>query len=241
MKIGLVAAKMKDNNIDYSIEQIENIAKDNCDLDLICFGESYLQGFEGLTWNFLEDKNIALTIQSNEINKIKDIAKTYNIAISFGFILNEDDLIYSANCVIDRFGNIVDIFKRVSTGWKEPIADGHYREGEDFHTFSLEGKTFATAICGDLWFDENLEKLKKLNFDVLLWPLYIDYTIKDWEDGELNEYNYRVKDLNARTLLINSFVDDMSRANGGCYEFYNGDIIKSLDMGEPGILKLDLD
>lgn len=219
MKIGLVAAKMKDNNIDFSIEQIKNIAKNNSDLDLICFGESYLQGFEGLKWNFLEDKNIAIEVNSSEIKRIKEIAIKYNIAISFGFILNEDDLIYSANCVIDRFGNIVDIFKRVSTGWKEPIADEHYKEGKDFHTFKLEGKTFSTAICGDLWFDENLEKLKKQNFDVLIWPLYIDYTIKYWEDGELNAYNHRVKDLNRKTFLINSFVDEDNRANGGAYVF----------------------
>lgn len=51
MVIGLVSSLNIDNDIEYNVEQIRNYsekAKENS-IDLICFGESFLQGFECLS------------------------------------------------------------------------------------------------------------------------------------------------------------------------------------------------
>lgn len=151
MKIGLVSSIMKNNNIEFQIELIEKYLKEQKGLDLIVFGESFLQGFDGITFDYEIDKYRALKIESVEINRIKDLAKKYNCSVSFGFIENDNNFLYSSNLVINENGDIIDVFRRVSKGWKEASATDKYKEGSSFHSFKLKGSTFTTAICGDLW------------------------------------------------------------------------------------------
>lgn len=76
MVIGLVSSFNIDNDIEYNVEQIRNYseqAKDNS-IDLICFGESFLQGFECLSWKYEEDCKIAKQIDSEIVHQIKEIA-----------------------------------------------------------------------------------------------------------------------------------------------------------------------
>ena len=166
-------------------------------------------------------------------------AKKYCVGVSFGFIECFNDAIYSSNMVIDDNGEIVDVFRRVSPGWKEPIANLMYKEGNGFHIFNYKGKNIGVSICGDLWYDVFLKELETIKMDVLLWPVYIDYSLEEWET-EQNEYANRVKVLNYPILMINSYVDDIERANGGSYVFDEGEIKASLKMGNIGVLKFEL-
>lgn len=242
MIIGLASALNIDNDIDYNIEQIRNFAKQAKEesVDLICFGESFLQGFDCLTWNYEKDYKVAQCIESKAISKIKEIAISNNIAISFGMIEKDNNLLYSSNVIIDECGNIIDIFRRVSPEWKESVASDKYCEGKEFHTFIYKGKKFTTAICGDLWHDANLLKIKNKKVDVVLWPLYVDYSVEEWESGELNDYAERVKCLNSPVCFINSYVKKDGGANGGCYVFIDGNVKYKLDMGNLGLLKFEV-
>ena len=141
--------------------------------------------------------------------------------------------------VIDKDGMIIDIYRRVSPGWKEPIATKEYMEGVSFHTFNFMDKVFATAICGDLWNDERLNEMENIGADIVLWPLYVDYSLEYW-NKEITDYIDRVKNINCPVCIINSYVEDENRANGGCYVFYKNEVIKSLDMGNIGILEFEI-
>lgn len=188
MKIGLVSALMKDNNIENQLAQIKYYLSTNNNLDLICFGESFLQGFEGLTWNYEEDIKRALTMDDLIILEIMQLAKNYNCGISFGFIEKEKGIIYNNNMVINSYGEIVDVFRRVSPGWKESITDSRYKEGQGFYTFTYMDKKLALAICGDVWHDHFLKELEQLKMDAILWPLYIDFSIEEWNESFKQEY-----------------------------------------------------
>ena len=49
MKIGLVSYEFKNGEIEYNIEKIEKaIISANGKADLLCFGETFLQGFLGI-------------------------------------------------------------------------------------------------------------------------------------------------------------------------------------------------
>jgi len=76
MKIGLVSGLMEDNNIEQQIFQIEHYVSKNKTFDLLCFGESFLHGFEGLTWNYDEDIKRALKQTDKKIKQICKIAKS---------------------------------------------------------------------------------------------------------------------------------------------------------------------
>ena len=55
MKIGLVSALMKDNNIEHQLGVIEGYLKENKSCEMLCFGESFLQGFDALSWDYKID------------------------------------------------------------------------------------------------------------------------------------------------------------------------------------------
>lgn len=239
MKIGLVAALIKNNNIEDQIELIENYLKQNKTCHMLCFGESFLHGFEGLTWNYEIDKDRALSLDSPPIERIKVLAKEYSCALSLGFVENYEDGLYCSNMVIDKSGNLVDIFRRVSEGWKVPETTSQYKEGDGFHSFELEGISFATATCGDLWYDENVEAMNKVTKDIILWPMYIDFSKKRWEISEEEQYIEKSSSFGVPALMYNSYKEDPKGAQGGCYVFKDGKLVASLDMGAEGVLEVD--
>lgn len=240
MKIGLVSTFMKDNDIVHQLSQITQYVSSNHNCDILCFGESFLQGFEGLTWNYYEDINRALSKEDKAIIYLKELARSNHCAISFGFIEKENSIIYSSNMVIDEQGEIIDIYRRRSAGWKEPIANEQYQEGNDFHTFDYKDKQIGVAICGDLWDDKLINELEGMKMDALIWPLYVDFSIESWNEEFLEAYTERIKKLPYPAYMINSFVQDVNRANGGCYVFHKKKVSEYLAMGDIGILTIDM-
>lgn len=242
MKILMAAAENRDGDSAFNLEQIRRCVEDSryTKPDLICFGESFLQGFEGLSWDYTEDLTRALTPESLEIRQLSVLASQERCALSFGFIERDGGLLYSTNLVLGKDGTIADRFRRVSTGWKEPIVSPEYREGKGFHTFPLCGKTLTTAVCGDLWDDSFLVEMEKTPADAVLWPIYVDFSVEEWKDRELPAYTDRTAKIPCPVLLINSFVDLPDRANGGCAVFYKGQVLCELPMGRPGVLEFTL-
>ena len=56
MKIALAAVGFLTNDIDYNFHKIkETVKKYSSQADLILFGESFLQGFDCLTWDYSRD------------------------------------------------------------------------------------------------------------------------------------------------------------------------------------------
>lgn len=239
MKIILAAAPMF-NNINKNIETIKDYLSKSHNEDLIVFGESFLQGFEGLKWQYEFDKEIALRMDDELIKEIKTLAKEYKIAISFGFFEKDETSIYSSNLFIDKKGETLNLYRRVSKTWTIEKASECYKSGDDFYTFEFMGKTLVVAICGDLWFEDNIERLNKCKTDLILWPLYIDYSINEWEQEALAEYNQQVSKLNAPILMVNSYMKDGKGAVGGAYLFNKGKVIESLPLGEIGLLSINL-
>lgn len=239
MKIGLAAALIKNDDIEHQIGLIEEYLKQNKTCQMLCFGESFLHGFEGLTWDYEMDKDRALSLDSPFIERIKVLAKEYRCALSFGFVENYENSLYCSNMVIDKEGNIVDIFRRVSEGWKIPETSSEYKEGDGFHSFELEGIKFSTAICGDLWYDENVEAMNKVAKDIILWPMYIDFSKKRWKISEEEQYIEKSSDFGVPALMYNSYKKDPRGAQGGCYVFKDGKLVDSLEMGNEGVLEVD--
>ncbi len=244
MNILLAAVGFKNNDIEFNKNQIINAIK-NCpdNIDLILFGESFLQGFDALTWNFNIDKNIAISQNDKIIEEICSYANKKGVAISFGYFELCNNSIYSSQIVIDKFGEIIFNYRRISTGWKIKNAGEHYKEGERFSTFNFENKSIVIALCGDLWYDENIVKIKTLNPEVILWPVYTDFNYEQWNNSTKYEYAKQSNLLSSNVLYINSYrldKDDFEIARGGAVLFSNGKIIDEIPAGKEGILIVHL-
>ena len=171
MKLGLVAELMQDGQVEANLARVFTRLEENKGqgYDLLCFGESFLQGFEGLTWDYQADHAIAISQDGPIIQRLQIQVRHCQTAVSFGYIEKAGEKLYSSNLLLSKDGEIVDNFRRVSVGWKEPIvnADERYAEGDGFHAFEFGGKTLTTAICGDLWHDHFLEAISQVPSDLI--------------------------------------------------------------------------
>lgn len=245
MKIALEAIGFITNDILYNKNKIINTIKYNKGkVDLIVFGETYLQGFQCLSWEYEQDKEIAICKSNETIVEIQKCARQNRVAVSFGYIEKNKNKIYSSQITIDKDGKIISNFHRVSTGWKEPSSDNHYCEGKKFPKFKLLGKTFSIGLCGDFWYEENCASVKKLNIDIVLWPVYTDFNYEKWNTSIKFEYAEQAAKISNTVLYVNSYcldVEDIEIARGGAALFQNGKIVSESPAGKEDVLIIQID
>ncbi|WP_338817267.1 carbon-nitrogen hydrolase family protein [Parvimonas micra] len=237
MKIGLVSYEFNNGEIEYNIKKIEKaIISDNGKADLLCFGETFLQGFDSLSWNYEIDKNIAITKDSFIMDKLKNLSEKYNIDLGIGYIEREREQIFSSFVVIEK-GKIIHNYRRITKNWKEySITDEHYCEGKISASFIYKNREFKIALCGDMWICP--EKFKTNG--ILLWPVYCNFTKEEWENTEQSDYAKQSKLVSDNVLLVNSITKEEPISVGGAYYFKNGKIEKSLELDKEDILFVEI-
>lgn len=241
MKIGLVSGLMKDNDVKNQLNVMERYLRENKKCDLLCFGECFLQGSKSLTWDYEQDKNIAVPLESDIIFYIKELTKKYSCGVSFSFFESFEEDIYCSNIVVDKSGEIVDLYRKSSEGWKDESASSEYKQGEGFHKFSYNDFSCVTAICGDLWKDENIDYINSIDAEAILWPFYIGEAMFDWYKDSKDEMIKHTSKINKPILMINSYEHEVDGAKGGCYLFNQGEVMESLELGNQGVLEIDVD
>lgn len=237
MKIGLVSYEFNNGKIEYNIKKIEKaIIFGNGKADLLCFGETFLQGFDSLSWNYEIDKNIAITKESVTMEKLKKLSEKHKIDLGIGYIEREKEKIYSSFIVIEK-GKIIHNYRRITKNWKEySITDEHYCEGEISETFIYKNREFKVALCGDMWICP--EKFKTNG--ILLWPVYCNFKKDEWENTEQSEYAKQSKLASDNVLLVNSITKEELISVGGAYYFKNGKIEKKLELKKEDILFVEI-
>ena len=244
MKCALAAMGFIDGDLQYNKRVIIDTMKKYSDTaDIVIFGEAFLQGFYCADFNVEHDEKIAVTRNDSLITEICSAAEEYKIAVSFGFIEKEGDLFYSSQLTVDRTGNVIDLYRRVSPGWKESFADEHYREGEEFHSFLFLDRKVVVGLCGDLWFDTNIDRINKLHPDIVFWPVYTDFNEHEWNTSEKLEYAAQAGRINSKVLYVNSLCKDREAddiAKGGAALFAGGRIEAEIPSGQEGILVVEV-
>ena len=211
--------------------------------DIVIFGEAFLQGFYGVTFDAAHDAQIAISQDDPMIGAICSAAKEASIAVSFGFIEKAEEDFYSSQITIDADGRVIDLFRRVSPGWKEPGADHQYCEGDGFHIFHFKGKNIAAGLCGDLWFDENVHEVKRLKPDVVFWPVYTDFNANEWNHTTKYDYASQANRFCSTVLYVNSYCMDKTGdefAKGGAALFQGGRISAEIPSGKEGVLLVEI-
>lgn len=240
MKCALAAMGFVNKDVRHNQKVILDTLSRYCrEADLIVFGEAFLQGFDGVSFRDEEDSHMAVSLSDPVISEIRAAAKAHACAISFGLIEKADSCFYSSQLTIGADGTLIDIFRRVSAGWKESFASEAYREGKGFHTFPFMGKNIAVGLCGDLWYDENVEEMKRLCPDVVLWPVYTDFTPEEWNTSEKYDYARQAQRIGEVVLYVNSVCKNTPGSEvglGGAALFSNGRIIRETPSGGESIL-----
>lgn len=201
--------------------------------DLLCFGESFLQGFECLKWDYETDKHMAVSLSSPEFTQLSEWTAEIGIDLLFGFIEISENTLYSS-CAILSNGTLLHLYRRISKGWKEfRQTDSHYQEGDSVKLFSYRDKNCLIALCGDLW--DYPERFCQ-EADLLFWPVFVNFSVEEWLTNELADYVQQANTVCSNVLFINSMANGDEPAFGGCYHFVDGTVKEALPMGEEGLL-----
>lgn len=202
--------------------------------DYIFLGESVYQGFDGLTWSYESDKDIALGRHSPVMDFIRSECHNLNIGLGFGYIEYDTNL-FSSYIIIDANGKDLCHYRRMSLGWKENMTDERYQEGHKLVDFNL-GDTRATiAICGDLWTDSLIKAFKDHPSDLILWPLNIDYSDKAWAIDK-DDYMAQMAKFNKGVVMINS---RDKNARGGLI-YYKKGFLSQVARNQDDLLLIDI-
>lgn len=240
MRIVLIPELFMDLDVAFNVGQIRKwlVHYAGQGVDMLVFGEAFLQGFGAINADYEHDLALALAQDDAVILQLRDACREARLALAFGYIEKDDARLYSACMVIDAHGEIMHNFRRVSPGWKlgNAFKDARYQEGDDYAPFEYLGKTIDVAICGDLWHDDLIEHFERVTADLTLWPLYTNYDIETWEGGEKLAYASRVASLKRPVLMVNCIDEGEDKCLGGAFVFENGKVRQELPMGEKGVL-----
>lgn len=236
MRIGLVSYQCKNRDIAFNIKQIESAMERSVGkVDLLCFGEAFVQGFDALSWDYEKDKMIAIEQSSETVAQLQSLTVKYGISLITGYIEKEKERLYSS-CIVISKGRIIYNYRRVSRGWKEYTkTDNHYCEGTEIRSFCLDGKEMEIALCGDLWDYPDRFRTEKL----LIWPVYVDYTLDEWKSEGIDEYAAQAALVADKTLMINS-IDGNPVNHGGAFYFRNGQVAAQIPFDREDILIVDI-
>lgn len=234
MILGLVSYKFINNDIKFNINQIEKAIEQSKNVDMLCFGETFLQGFGAFNWNYANDKAIAISKDSNIMKKLEQLAFDNNVDLAFGYLEKEDDSLYSSYAIIIN-GKLTYNYRRISLGWKEvSLTDNHYKEGNEVVTFIYKEHNVVLALCGDIW--EYPEKFK--SNDLLIWPVYVNFSLDEWKEYE-QEYADQALIACNNTLMINSLSDE-PRSYGGAFYFKDGKVHNKTTYDKEDILIIEI-
>ena len=232
MRIGLASYRCENKNTEFNINQIERAMREaQGEVELLCFGEAFLQGFDSPCWDFEIDKNIAVSKESETMERLRKMTVQYGMAILLGYIERDGERLYSS-CAVIADGTIIHNYRRISRGWKEfTRTDEHYCEGTVTGEFRLQGQDFMVALCGDLWdFPERFR-----TGHTLLWPVYVNYSKEEWEGGAIEEYAAQAVLAAGETLMVNPLDNDPVN-HGGSFCFRNGTVAARLPFDTEGVL-----
>ena len=237
MRIALASARIVNRDIKYNLSQMEHYmaAAHNKGADLVCFGETFLQGFDSLTWHFECDQTVAISTDSSAFANICNMSMKHQIDVLFGYVEIDGGSLYSS-CALISDGKLHHNYRRISKGWKEYTkTDEHYKEGDTVEVFHYKGKKCVIGLCGDIW---DYPKRFALGEDLLLWPVYVSWTAEEWENGTKVKYAEQAGKCCPNTLYINSMCE--SDALGGVAFFQKGTVTKELPIGNVGLLFVEV-
>lgn len=231
MKIGLVSYEFRNNDIPFNLSQMKKaVARTRGEVDLLCFGETFLQGFDSLSWSYNNDKDVAISLNSDIMEKICGLSLWGGMGLLFGYIERDGESLYSSCALADQ-GNVVHNYRRISKGWKEYTrTDSHYQEGASAEEFTYRDRKFMIALCGDLW-----DYPEQFRTDgVLLWPVYVGFSLEEWHSQE-SAYAEQSSLAARQTLMVNSVSTD-PKSYGGAFYFKNGSLVSRTEYGKEDVL-----
>ncbi len=249
MKVALVVNRVTKDTHTNLLSIMDNTHKAaDRGVDLILYPEAALTG---LINNDDPDHDLLLgePIPGPLTNTLSKVARERSIYISMGIIEREKSKLYDSAVLIDSKGEIVLKYRRIDPHWHGERADPEvYRQGKELRKAKTTLGEFSYLICGDLFDDGLINRLRRLRPEWLLFPFarcFEDgsYDQKRWDTEEKPEYINRVEQAGVTTFMVNYIADKENAGGsfgGAMVVSSTGEIIEEFPIGIEGILYVDL-
>jgi len=212
---------------------------------LVLFPEAALTGLVNND-DPTHDLPLCCCIPGDETASIRAAAQRLGIYIGLGMLEREGAVIYDSAVLIDPSGEIVLVYRRIQPCWHGREADPHfYRQGSDIPMAQTPFGSLAFLLCGDLFDDQIVDRLRNLAPDYLLFPFARTFggaclSQADWAQAEEGVYAARAARCGCTTLMVNGLMPpqycDGPSFGGAMVVSPDGQVLARLPLREPGML-----
>lgn len=244
MKVAVVSHRITDKvseNIITMTQYVKEAAAQKA--DLILFSET---ATTGLCNNDIPDHDLPLgaSIPGNVTQYFGSLARFGNIHVAFGLFERSGEQLYDTAILLNRQGEIVLKYRRISKGWHWPNSDPSvYKEGTKVVIAYLDIGKVCFLLCGDLFDEDLVQQVASLKPDLLLFPMA--RTIDDspdpqdfWDKEELPAYQEQVVKIGSVTLMTGYL--DKEYVGGATIFKPNGEVLTKLPIKKEGLLIRDI-
>jgi N-carbamoylputrescine amidase len=250
MKAALVISKIlpdQDANFTAILNRSDEAARSGA--NIVVFPEAALTG---LVNNDKPEHDLPFgqSIPGPVTDALAEKARHSGIYLAIGLLEREQKRLYDSAVLFSPAGKMILKYRRIDPRWHGKKADPSvYCQGTEIQIADTPLGSFAFAICGDLFNDDVVARLRDLNPKWLLYPFargFDDYTWdqRRWDSTVRAEYTSCVKRAGVTTLMANSLADENEEMGGdfGGAMAVKGDgtVIAEYPLGKPGILVVNI-
>jgi len=250
MKTALVVNRILPD-IDANLAAILNMANEAADkgAELIVFPEAALTGLINND-DPAHDLPLGQAIPGPVTEALSELSREKRLWLAIGLLERDGDKLYDSAMLLTPDGEIGLRYRRIHPGWHGRNADpAIYCQGMALPKVDTPLGAFAFLICGDLFDDELVQRVRDLGLDWLLFPFAREFDDgshcqERWEREEKPEYQQRVRLVGVTTLMTNYLagkgLPDANNFGGAMVVSGDGTVIASFPLGKVGILVVDL-
>ncbi len=193
------------------------------------------------------DLEIAEPVPGSRNDEWRSFASDNGVFFAAGLLERAAGNIFDSALLFDPDGDLVLHHRRNDSDWHMPDDDNSvYQEGTEIPVVETPLGRVAFLICGDLWNDDVLGRLKTGEPDYLLYPFARDFVAADdteesWS-AELTHYRERWRQTGAVVLAANLLCDCPEHAStgGAWHTDRSGKVLASLPIHKEGVLLIDM-
>jgi N-carbamoylputrescine amidase len=216
--------------------------------ELVMFPEAALTGLVNND-RPARDLGFGIAVPGPEARAMAAMAQTNKIALAIGVLERAGSRLFDTALLFAPGSPEPFVYRRISPGWhgrKAPLRV--YGAGTEVNRFEHRLGKFAFLVCGDLFDDKLVAKVRELRPDWLLVPMHRcfgdgSHDQRHWEEKELPAYVERVRLVGTTTLITNCLAERSLGGGsfGGAWAIgLDGEVLAGLPLGSAGMLFVDL-
>jgi len=213
--------------------------------DLVLFPEAALTG---LINNDDPEHDLPLgeAVPGPVTDSLGAVARGRSVYVAAGMLERDGSCLYDSAVLLGPSGELELHYRRIQPQWHGRGADPTvYRQGHELSSVPTSFGTMAFLICGDLFDDSIVERLRELGPDYVLFPFARSFRDgsfdqETWDGAEEPEYVARAALLGCTTLMVNQLEDpavaEYPSFGGALVVSATDEVTARWALGKPGIL-----